>query len=459
MVRVRNLTSLVVPMLYLGLRLPVVARSSSYGPFGSMRLSPRRWNATHNNNGNETTLDQRTAGSATTMRDSYKYHSFNQYSAHIGCQDLLEDCARRLMENRRLETEKVPSTMKIADLGSADGSNSVRTVGVFLDALQDNAGGNINCNCDGKLNVHLVFEEQSSSDEEKLRQTVSSWSEDITQNSGSSNGMIPLTIKHDVLMKSFYECLFEPESIDFCMSYICLHWLDTSDTPDIRQWKRMVNGGDVNQDKSNQKNLDQFVHVNERTTPSEVRQWWKKNLADRHLAKFLALRAKELRPGRELMVVMVADPNGFWKPPSPETESPLLRAMKRCIQEGSVRKEVLEQTIIPYYLRHPRDVRDALALAKKQDSDANRLRIIKLRHYETLIGDHDIEQNKSGMKAAKDLFWAIHGGSVIHTSGATPSEVHSIRIKLADAFEEFYDPDTGVVKIHFIACVFRKEEQ
>ena len=448
---------------YLALHSSLVTCGFSEGQFFSQWQPPRRWNTNgeneNNSNGNGNSHVKKSA-TATTMRDSYKDHSFNQYSAHIGCQDLLQDCARRLMEGRRLETKKVPSMMKIADLGSADGSNSIQTVDAFLDALQDNAASNSNCDTDNALDVHIVFEEQSSSDEKKLRETVSSWSDSRTNNNGGSrDGIIPVNISHEVLMKSFYEPLFEPESIDFCMSYICLHWLATTGTSDIRSWKRMANDNGSDNDKSNENNLDQFLQVNERTVPPQVRQWWKKNLADPHLAKFLALRAKELRPGGELMVVMVADPHGFWKPPSPEKQSPLLQAMKRCVRNGSLRKEALEQTTIPYYLRQPQDVQDALALAQEQDSDANRLEMIKLRHYETLTGGHDTKNNKQGMEAAKDLFWAIHGGSIVHTSGVTPEEVESIQAKLADTFEESYDPDAGIVKGNFIACVFRKKEE
>lgn len=43
-------------------------------------------------------------------------------------------------------------------------------------------------------------------------------------------------------MKSFYEPLFDRESVDFLMSYICLHWLDITDVPEgesISHWKSL----------------------------------------------------------------------------------------------------------------------------------------------------------------------------------------------------------------------------
>ena len=71
------------------------------------------------------------------MRDSYKETSGNQYSAHQGCQDMLLGCAKRLKERGHQNNNPSSATTqwKIADLGSADGSNSIRTIEIFLDAL------------------------------------------------------------------------------------------------------------------------------------------------------------------------------------------------------------------------------------------------------------------------------------------------------------------------------------
>ena len=389
--------------------------------------------------------------SSHAMRGSYKETSGNQYSAHLGCQDMLLDCARRLKEQRNLQIDHLKSQKwKIADLGSADGSNSIRTMQVFLDALRSDQPNKTKENITDDIpSLDIVFEEHPSSDESKLTKTVASWLETTTTSSDCES-----KITCNVLMKSFYESLFEPNSIDFCMSYICLHWLDSRDG--VRGWKRLH----LDLEKATGKGLDGFLQVNERTAPQELKNLWKAELADHHLARFLTFRARELKPGAELLLVMVSDPHEYVKPKRSH-ESPLLKAMKKCVADGSLRPQVLERTVIPYYLRKPQDVIDALALAQQQEGQTaeapiHSLEIIDIRKYETLTGGIG-KGNDDGMKGARDLFWDIHGGAVVNTGGAVEEEVLAIKKCLAQTFDESFDPATGVVKGNFIACVFRKK--
>lgn len=397
--------------------------------------------------------------SSHAMRDSYKGTSENQYSAHLGCQDMLLGCAKRLTECKYQQGRTSTKEWKIVDLGSADGSNSIRTIDILLDALNGSGPNNTEeCN-----NLHIIFEEHPSSDKAKLTETVASWLETKTGSEWDNK------ITSEVLMKSFYESLFEENSIDFCMSYICLHWLDSTDTrgsEGIRDWKRLhlyscAEENSTRTDAATKHGLDGFLQVNERTAPQELKSLWKEELADHHLALFLKLRARELKPAAEMLVVMVSDPHEYWKPERTH-DSPLLQAMKRCVDEGSLRPEVLEQTIVPYYLREPQDVVDALALAQRQETQnpeasIHSLEIVDIRQYETLTGGTE-KSNGDGMKGARELFWAIHGGSVVNAGGAMEDEVFAIKNRLVETFDESYDPTMGIVKGNFIACVFRKKK-
>jgi len=411
------------------------------------RLS-RRWMTMDGSNSREDT------DSSHTMRGSYKETSGNQYSAHLGCQDMLLGCAKRLKEGGIQRNGHSKSKVwKIADLGSADGSNSIRTVDVFLDALKTN-DGNKNKDSIGDVcsDLHIVFEEHPSSDKVKLTKTVADWLKAKNSPEYGTN------ITYEVIMKSFYEPLFEANSIDFCMSYICLHWLDSSDkrsSDGIRGWKRLHS----NQDDVTRKGLDEFIQINERTAPQDLKNLWKEELADPHLAHFLTLRAQELKHGAELMLVMVSDPHEYWKPQRSH-ESPLLKAMKECVSEGILRPEVLERGIIPYYLRQPEDVIDALTLAQQQQlqnpkDPIHSLEMIDIRQYETLTGSVE-NNNGDAMKGARELFWAIHGGAVVNAGGASEKEVLAIQNRLVECFNESYDQQKGVVKGNFIACVLRK---
>jgi len=68
----------------------------------------------------------------------------------------------------------------------------------------------------------------------------------------------------------------------------------------IRDWKRLhlTNKNDNNNETvaETERAMGDFLHVSERTAPPELKALWKEDLADRHLARFLALRARELKP-------------------------------------------------------------------------------------------------------------------------------------------------------------------
>jgi hypothetical protein len=109
--------------------------------------------------------------SSHAMRDSYGETSGNQFSAHQGCQDMLLACVKRSKKERRDRLcRSFAAEWKIADLGSTDGSNSIRTIDIFLDSLKasepDNTIGAREDIADDS-NLHIVFEEHPSSDETK----------------------------------------------------------------------------------------------------------------------------------------------------------------------------------------------------------------------------------------------------------------------------------------------------
>lgn len=135
--------------------------------------------------------------------------------------------------------------------------------------------------------LRLTFEEHPSSDKDALEQVLNSCNDWFMQND----------IKHSILMKSFYKPLFEPESLDLMLSYICLHW----HAPDgIADWKLL------HRDSTE---LCNFTLINEATNPQPLAELWRRKLANVHLASFFARRAMELRPGAEALVVMVGHPH------------------------------------------------------------------------------------------------------------------------------------------------------
>mmetsp|Transcript_19415 Transcript_19415/g.31823 ORF Transcript_19415/g.31823 Transcript_19415/m.31823 type:complete len:420 (-) Transcript_19415:1367-2626(-) len=380
-----------------------------------------------------------TSGTSTMEIDSYAKYSRNQYDAHRLTRGMLGDSMGRLAVRCKLEDDYSEPKQKqrrlIADLGSADGSSSLATLDFAVRSLQRNY------NPDDPLLLNVTFEEHPKSDEKKLRSTLESnkkWFErnDITWN---------------VLMKSFYEPLFDRDSVDFLMSYICLHWLDTTDLPEgehISYWKSL---GDENRVMA-----CDWVQINEASAPLRVQEEWRSKLAVNHLAKFLALRAREIKPGAEMLLVMVGQPHEFITLTDKEKTGPLTRALKRCVAKGKLRRDVIDKTVVPYYIRTVDDVRAAVQGAESIEIDNEtpgaKLEIIDCRSIAAVTKD-----DNNGMDGIFDLFWSIHMHCI---QAANPSEEEFVSIKeeARKLFDEIYDANEGVPST-FVACTLRRRQE
>ena len=327
----------------------------------------------------------------------------------------------------------------IVDLGSADGTSSMTTLQFAVASLNQATDD------DGPIPLHVTFEEHPASDEKKLRTTLDHHDDWFKRND----------ITRTITMRSFYEPLFQPESIDFLMSYICLHWLDSSALDDIATWKRL--GIDSHQKEL----LLKFTKINESSAPENVREQWRTELAHRHLAKFLAFRANELLPGAEAVLVMVGHPHRFVTPED-GGPGPLTRAMTRCIARGDMREDVLRRTIVPYFLRTEEDARAAFDLAANIEVPSSTsaglssrpgalLELIDCHSFETVTAGSDDDDVISG---AFDLFWSIHSNSVI-SAGATTDELNNLKEETKQIFYEIYDAKEGILST-FVALVVRK---
>lgn len=401
------------------------------------------------------TVSLSTTSSSTMELDGYALTSQNQYAAHTHTRHLLQASLERLaqrcnFEDRASCMDGTPRRRRrIVDLGSADGTSSMITLQFAVSTLNQAIQSSSN-NSDGPIPLHITFEEHPASDETKLRSTLGNHAEWFKQNN----------ISRDVLMRSFYEPLFQPQSIDFFMSYICLHWLDSSSKEDISAWKRW--GVDITDTENDQ--LLNFTQVNETAAPDAVREHWRTNLAHRHLANFLALRANELRPGAEAVLVMVGHPHGFMTPKD-GGPNPLTRAMTRCIERGDVRRDILLRTTIPYFLRTVEDVRAAFDIAADIEvpgviaPEGSTVLPQKPGALLELADCHSFETVTAGsgndtIGGAFDLFWSIHSNSII-SSGATDSEFNILKEETRRVFDDVYNGEEGISST-FVVLVVRK---
>jgi len=445
------------------------------------------------------TATQQKPQAATTMQtDSYQKHSIHQYDAHVGCQPLLEASLQRLAQRmafaRQSDFESdAPKIWQMADLGSADGSNSMVTLQWAVHTLQQE----LQELSTPLPKLHITLEEHPASDESFLRATLQSHDDWFAQHN----------MTYSTLMKSFYEPLFPANSIDLFLCYISLHWLDTTatdtttkDTNDHdhssshsqqptnagSKWKSWLHASNNNTTTQNSDattstpptmptSLSDFVFMNEATVPTKLKHTYQNGLAKVHLAKFLALRARELKPGAEGMLMMVSQPNDYVCPKSSSstTASALTRAMQSCIKQGQLRRQVLEQTLIPYYLRTQDDIREALDMAatipfQKQttttttttsddtttsanddeyDYPGSLLTLVDVQSYPVQVASSSIAH-------AFEMFWSIHQGAIA-TAGATEAELECIRVETSRQFDQLYNAKDGIT-IHFVACVIRR---
>eukprot|EP00591_Stephanopyxis_turris_P000269 CAMPEP_0195523188 /NCGR_PEP_ID=MMETSP0794_2-20130614/22070_1 /TAXON_ID=515487 /ORGANISM="Stephanopyxis turris, Strain CCMP 815" /LENGTH=382 /DNA_ID=CAMNT_0040653109 /DNA_START=178 /DNA_END=1326 /DNA_ORIENTATION=- len=374
--------------------------------------------------------------------DAYKDHSSNQYSGHMGCVDMLQDSIDRLAKRIEMEgknSQEFPRMRHIADLGSADGSNSMKTLQLAVSALRRSAAA-------ATAPLHITFEEHPDSDEEGLRKVLES----------NSNWFVKHNLTYSVLMKSFYEPLFEPESLDMIMCYICLHWLDTSDAQGpggISAWKSLHLGKkeSLAMNENAHGSLSDFTFVNETTAPKPLQEIWRADFAKVHLAKFFALRARELKPGAEAVLLMVGLGDGFTLP-SKGGPSPLTLAMQRCVNRGLLREKVIQRTIIPYFLRNVDDVKEALDFCGTIEIDntnpGSLLELVDVRSYPAKVGG-----GEETLDGTFEMFWAIHSGAV-KSAGPTEVELECLRKETRRVFDDIYEPQD--VRLTFVACVVRR---
>lgn len=139
---------------------------------------------------------------------------------------------------------------------------------------------------------------------------------------------------------------------------------------------------------------------------------------------------------------------------------PLTRAMKRCIERGELRSEVLNRAVVPYYLRTTDDIVDAFKVAKtfeieddqnpgRTETPGSMLDLIDCKSIPAITRD-----DNNTMDGIFDLFWSIHVHSV-KTANPSDDELESIKMESRRIFDEVFDAKEGVPST-FVACTLRK---
>eukprot|EP00986_Skeletonema_menzelii_P019978 scaffold29802_cov171-Skeletonema_menzelii.AAC.3 len=157
-----------------------------------------------------------------------------------------------------------------------------------------------------------------------------------------------------------------------------------------------------------------------------------------------------------MLLVMVGQPHEFITLTDKEKTGPLTRALKRCVAKGKLRRDVIDKTVVPYYIRTVDDVRAAVQGAESIEIDNEtpgaKLEIIDCRSIAAVTKD-----DNNGMDGIFDLFWSIHMHCI---QAANPSEEEFVSIKeeARKLFDEIYDANEGVPST-FVACTLRRRQE
>eukprot|EP00405_Crypthecodinium_cohnii_P020110 CAMPEP_0206483032 /NCGR_PEP_ID=MMETSP0324_2-20121206/39193_1 /ASSEMBLY_ACC=CAM_ASM_000836 /TAXON_ID=2866 /ORGANISM="Crypthecodinium cohnii, Strain Seligo" /LENGTH=430 /DNA_ID=CAMNT_0053961023 /DNA_START=97 /DNA_END=1389 /DNA_ORIENTATION=+ len=390
----------------------------------------------------------------TMENDLYNQASHNLQRAHAMTYESLRGVLRRMHER------KDAGVLRICDLGSAGGVNSVTLMRFVLDELRQRLGE--------KRAISLAFEELPSSDFNTLIQAVTKYQDSL---------WAPNNVSTMFVARSFYEPLFLNNTLDLALTYITLHWMREA------PGKELPNSAACNKS---------WTIAGETGMPRELYAAWKA-ASKEDLTTFLELRAQELKDNAEGLFVMVGGDEWFqWGygtnlaeskkhgeevnaevvlPESIQNSSRALdlvpaenrsalktsiftAAIQRAVDRKEVSPSVLEKAYVPYFLRTKDDVIQALNAANdRSGASEGVLELVELKNSPVVIGamGNETEDDDS----AAELGWSIHSHAIQATSGASEKDMECIKKHYLEAHREHFHPQHGIC-IPFMYVVVRR---
>eukprot|EP00405_Crypthecodinium_cohnii_P023586 CAMPEP_0206476816 /NCGR_PEP_ID=MMETSP0324_2-20121206/34962_1 /ASSEMBLY_ACC=CAM_ASM_000836 /TAXON_ID=2866 /ORGANISM="Crypthecodinium cohnii, Strain Seligo" /LENGTH=431 /DNA_ID=CAMNT_0053952561 /DNA_START=72 /DNA_END=1367 /DNA_ORIENTATION=- len=390
----------------------------------------------------------------TMENELYNQASHNLQRAHAMTYESLRGILRR-MHQRQDE-----GVLRICDLGSAGGVNSVSLMRIILAELRGSLGE--------KRAISVAFEELPSSDFNTLIQAVTQHQDTL---------WAPNNVSTAFVARSFYEPLFLKNTMDLALTYITLHWMREA------PGKQLPSGEASNKS---------WTIAGETGMPKELYAAWKA-ASKEDLTTFLELRAEELKDNAEGLFVMVGgDEWSQWsygtnlaeaQKHAEETNSEIVlpeavrtstralnlipaenrhplktsiftAAIQRAVDRNEVPPSVLEKAYVPYFLRTHEDVMEAINAANERSGIAGGvLELVELKSSPVVVGatGNETEDDDS----AADLGWSIHAHAIQATSGASNQEMECIKKHYMQAHRDHFDPKQGVC-IPFMYMVVRR---
>uniref|UniRef100_A0A7S1IMQ4 Uncharacterized protein n=1 Tax=Eutreptiella gymnastica TaxID=73025 RepID=A0A7S1IMQ4_9EUGL len=302
----------------------------------------------------------------TPMEGGGVYNTFGvfQNGAHAVTYPSLQKMVERIISRFRAETNLV-----VTDLGCSEGRNSLPTIHLVIQALRTGVA---------HAQILVFHNDLPSNDFNSLMEMLG----------GPGKYCEPgdPMVHSFALGRSFYHPLFPPGYVHLHLSYITLHWLSRTPVPlpgsRIFSWGLDANGSD-----------------------KSVAQAWESQAKD-DLQTFLALRSAELTVGGEMCIVMVGGGASCFVEAPPGRELPVISVvLEQLIGEGLLTTADVERIVVPYHLRHEKEVREAVATTAQGVLQVTAC----ATHFVSVIGEGAVLETPEQLDGVVGLFWAIHG--------------------------------------------------
>lgn len=288
--------------------------------------------------------------------------------------------------------------LRVCDFGCASGGNAIATAHHVLDELRDA----------GVTNVAYTCEDLPTNDWQALEKAL-------------ATGGVADRTDVSFVKRSFYEPCFPRASLHLATAFISLHWL--SSTPcDVGP------GAVMAQDHG---------------APAEAVAAWHDH-AHADLVAFLRLRAAELVDGGCGLFHMVGgEPCLEWIRPRSLELSVFSDAMNRAVARGELSEDAAARATVPYYMRSVAEVEAAAA-------ECPELEVLAVPSGEIRIAEGE------STATMVNLAWAIHGNSLISSTGMSQASAEAVRAQLLDVTAERFTGSEGCHTNYLAVAVRRR---
>ena len=337
----------------------------------------------------------------------YNSASIGQIAAHAVAYGAIERAAQNIFLMTDAQTP-----VDIIDLGCSSGVSSVNLGTRVLNSFR--AAGI-------RKNIRYTFMDLPSNDWQSLLSTVQA---------------APAFASHQEKVYAyaqaadFFERVAPERSVHLYLSMIALHWM-------------------AGPPKEHAASLQAFpsVFAQESEVPTSVKQIWARK-AKADLVLFLNLRAKELRPGCDAVLLMVGgDGERDWLGRGGGEKSILQEALCRAADEGEIDKGAPHKAFISTYFRSDLEVQEAVGMVKE---------------FEVVEAKTIVVPIAKGLGRASgamcDLAWSIFSTSIQASTGLHRSEMKHVRRHLGGVLDERYSSNQGALHAYHLLVVRRRLE-